>query len=900
MTHLWRQWLRSGLLFGLGLLVCLLAYGLSPLPLSLKVAAESAPLSSLVRQGVEHYQAGDFDQAIAHWQKALAQAKDARQQGVIYNNLAQAYRQVGQLDRAIEHWQQAARNYRALKQAGLQPLARVLVEQAQAYLELGQNRQAIALLCGETRSAPDCLSESALAIARKQSDAPGEALAWVGLADAYSSLGEYDRALALYQNGIQLATSLNDPDALTTAFNNLGNLHVQWAERYRFQARSAALEGEAREETRLKALESQNLAAARQAYEQSWHHSQAVGRLAQVTALINLNHFLEQFAAAREREQIAQNRSQVLTLLAPEPASRPKAYALINLAKSLQATSNGQDLLQSQDLLNQALNVAQAIGDRRAQSFALGSLGQLEEIRGQYDEAMQWTRQAQFAAQQVNAAESLYLWQWQAGRILNTRHDKAGAIRSYEAAIASLQRIRSDIITANRDLQFNFRDSVEPVYRELMALLLEREPGSGAAGQQEKLTLLPPAAYSKSQNSKLKAQNSPLPALSSSLPALSSPPSSIPPENLEKALDILERLKLAELQNYFGDECVELSQSQTGQNSVRTDPTVAVVYSVILKDHTEMILRAPGSHQLTSYPVPLTRAQMQQEIQLLRSLLEKRTTNEFIPQVQKIYNYLIRPLAADLAATEPRTLVFVNDGVLRNVPMSALHDGNQFLIEQYAIATAPSLKLTSGNPLNRHNLQALTAGLSIARPPFPGLDNVPDEAEGVRKILGGTKLLNQDFTLEKLATMLRSQNYPIVHMATHGKFGVDADSTFLLAYDNRIQIDQIDTLLRTRQRNNPVELLTLSACQTASGDERTALGIAGVAVRAGVASVIATLWYINDEATVQLIKTFYEQLRNPALSRAEALKNAQVAMIKDLDYSHPAVWSPFILVGNWL
>ena len=97
-----------------------------------------------------------------------------------------------------------------------------------------------------------------------------------------------------------------------------------------------------------------------------------------------------------------------------------------------------------------------------------------------------------------------------------------------------------------------------------------------------------------------------------------------------------------------------------------------------------------------------------------------------------------------------------------------------------------------------------------------------------------------------------------------------------------------------------MELLTLSACQTAAGDNRSALGIAGVAVRAGVKSALASLWFINDESTVPLVEEFYTQLRQSKVTKAEALRRAQIKMIKDRDNSHPAVWSPFILIGNWL
>jgi CHAT domain-containing protein len=312
-----------------------------------------------------------------------------------------------------------------------------------------------------------------------------------------------------------------------------------------------------------------------------------------------------------------------------------------------------------------------------------------------------------------------------------------------------------------------------------------------------------------------------------------------------------------------------------------------------------MILQLPDG-LLTRYPVRMSAEQLQKEIDSLRLLLEKRATDEYLPQAQKIYDALMRPLEVDLAAANPTSLIFVNDGVLRKVPMAALHDGKQFLVQKYAIATTPSLSLTAREPLDRTKLQALVLGLTVERPPFAALVNVNDEATGVEKILQGTKLLDHNFTLKNLQAQLQAESYPIVHMATHGKFGTDAASTFLLMYDSQLTIEQIDNVLRANKRRQPVELLTLSACQTAAGDNRSALGIAGVAVRAGVKTALASLWFINDESTVPLIEEFYTQLSQPGVTKAEALRRAQIKMIADRDYSHPAVWSPFILIGNWL
>jgi len=875
--------------------------GINALPIlyaDSKVIAESITSTHLVQQGIELYQSGKYPEAIALLQQALSQSSEPQNRAVILNNLAQSYRQIGKLDRAIAHWDQAIEIYQSSKDnINRRLVAQLIIEQAQAYNDLGQHERAISLL------------QEAQKIANKSQDPLTESAAQGVLGNAYWAIGDYDRAINAHQDSLKIAREQKNTGYITTALNNIGNVYVSRAERYLNQANAANLEGDDAEESRLTQLAQKDTNGALDAFQQSVQESSA-GGMTQIRALLNLNRMLENsqlqannITIPAKEDLIASNRAQALRLLETEPDSQDKAYALINLAVSNNLSSARGKIakdgnLNSTQLLEKALTVARNIGDRRAESFALGTLGQVYESDNQYTKAMELTRQAQFASQQINAADSLYRWQWQSGRIFKLTGQRQQAIASYEQAIATLQSIRGDIVAANKELQFNFRDSVEPVYRQLIALLLD-SPSSVVNSKE--LTI------EKTQN-------------------------------LSKVLNVLDLLKLAELQNFFGDECVQVAlnnatKEQVAQANVTreqiaqskallgkiaqgkgnlsdslklADPKTAVIYSVILDDHSEMILQlADGT--LKNYRVPMDTKLMQTEIDRLRALLEKRSTDEYLFQAKKIYDALIRPMEADIAAAKPSTLIFIQDGVLRKVPMAALHDGKEFLIQKYALARTPSLSLTS--PKAYHgNFQGLIVGLTVERPPFEALPNVRAEVTGVQKILGGTELLDKSFTVKNFQEKLEKNSYPIVHMATHGKFGVDSESTFLLGYDSLITIDELDKILRSRSaiasgsssRRQPVELLTLSACQTAAGDNRSALGIAGVAVRAGVKSALATLWFINDESTVPLVEEFYTQLRQPNVTKAEALRRAQLKLIANEDYNHPAVWSPFLLIGNWL
>jgi CHAT domain-containing protein len=233
--------------------------------------------------------------------------------------------------------------------------------------------------------------------------------------------------------------------------------------------------------------------------------------------------------------------------------------------------------------------------------------------------------------------------------------------------------------------------------------------------------------------------------------------------------------------------------------------------------------------------------------------------------------------------------------------MAALHDGSTFLIDKFAVALTPGLTLTDPRPLNREKVRFLTTGLTNAVQGFPSLPYVVEEVETIRSLYSGNQLMNQDFRTRRLEQELRDGRYGILHIATHGKFSTSVNDSFLLTFDEKLTMSTLDRLIGLfRFREDPLELLTLSACQTGVGDDRAALGLAGVAIKAGARSAVATLWFINDEASATLVSEFYRQLRNPAQSKAQALQQAQQKLLADRVYEHPAYWSAFLLLNNWL
>jgi CHAT domain-containing protein len=365
-----------------------------------------------------------------------------------------------------------------------------------------------------------------------------------------------------------------------------------------------------------------------------------------------------------------------------------------------------------------------------------------------------------------------------------------------------------------------------------------------------------------------------------------------------EARESVELLKVAELRDYFQDECMGAARSRiTPLDTVSR--TAVVVYPVVLPDRIELLLSLPSG--LKRFSIPVGADVLTQEIRKFRQKLEKLTTREYLPHAQKLYDWLIRPLEPDLKSLTTDTLVFVPDGLLRAIPMASLHDGKEFVINKYAVAITPGLNLTDPRPIKRESIKVLAAGLTDSVQGFPPLPNVSNELQAVQTFYGTNSLLNRNFTTSRLEKELRNKQFTIVHIASHGRFESDVKKTFLLTFDDKLTMDQLEQYVGLfKFREDPLELLTLSACETAAGDDRAALGLAGIAIKAGARSALATLWYIYDQASSELVAEFYRQLKDPSISRAIALKRAQLKLLNDRSYEHPGYWSPFVLINNWL
>ncbi|MCT7988983.1 CHAT domain-containing protein [Laspinema olomoucense] len=565
---------------------------------------------------------------------------------------------------------------------------------------------------------------------------------------------------------------------------------------------------------------------------------------------------------------------QVLQLIEILPLNREKVYDRIHLARSLARLN----LELSQNQLETALAEARELADKRAQAYAIGELGWMKQQQGNWTEAEQWTRQA-VAITPPDAIDIRYQWEWQLGQILKEEGRTEEAIRHYTEAVDLLQRVRQNLVALaagmgemNADLQFDFRDRVEPVYRELVELLLKDNVPSQ--------------------------------------------------QNIKKARDVIESLQVAELQNFL--QC-QLDENQKSIEDI--DKNTAVIYPIVLNNSLKTILKLPNDNFFYYSSSPIQKKDFESRVkELSNDLPHFDRISKIKNNASYLFNLLIQPFREELEFNKSRetslikNLVVIPDGLLRNIPPAVLYTDQvsnsekrgKYLIERYSISVNPGLNLLDSRPLPRKEIKALLGGISQAHTvegrSFEPLEFVEKELSEIQTIIGNQNqpLANESFVVSNVENRLQSDIFYVVHLATHGQFSSSLQQNFIMIWDRLLGVRGWYNLVHTsNQRDtNIIELLILSACETAKGDSRAALGLAGVALQAGTRSTIATLWNVKDESTSVLMIEFYKQLQNnPNLTKAEALRQAQLKLLREAprtNWDSPLYWAPYVLVGNWM
>ena len=456
--------------------------------------------------------------------------------------------------------------------------------------------------------------------------------------------------------------------------------------------------------------------------------------------------------------------------------------------------------------------------------------------------------QAAFAGDPLNEARAQAL----VGELRLAAGDRARAIVAHRAAVRGRTQLRKGRLAS----ALEFAIDVEPVHRRLARLLIDasRERETTDADEAQQL--------------------------------------------LVEARGVIESLKSAELEDYYEDECL----ADRGEARIDDVPGSLVLYPILLDDATELIVSDRG--RLEAIRVPHGRADMESVIEQMRRRVQDRRTRVYRRAAAELYARLIAPIESRLEAGHVDTLVFVPDGSLRQIPVGALWDAEEkrFLIEKVPVAVTPSLRLTEPRRFAGEELEAMVAALTQSVQGYQPLPGVTSEVAQLEATYASRLLIDDDFVVATTEETMLGRPFEIVHIASHAEFLPRASDSYVLTWESRLGLDQLSTLVgATRFRSErPLELLFLSACETAVGDDRAALGLAGAAVRMGARSVVASLWSVNDEASSELAAAFYRHLAEGEASRAGSLRRAQLELLERPEFRHPYYWSAFILIGSWL
>jgi len=369
-------------------------------------------------------------------------------------------------------------------------------------------------------------------------------------------------------------------------------------------------------------------------------------------------------------------------------------------------------------------------------------------------------------------------------------------------------------------------------------------------------------------------------------------------------------------------------------------PGVVALYTVVLPQRYRVVLITPDARKAAE--TTISAEDLGHRIVALRQAIEDPRVDPR-PAARDLYRILIEPIARDLDQARAQTIMWSLDGILRYVPVAALYDGRQYVVERYrtSVFTPASQSHLKDPPTTTRT--GLGAGVSRAMAGFSPLPSVADELRGIFRtsgardgVLDGRILLDDAFTASAFQEGLRD-HASVVHVASHFQFhaGDDNDSFLLLGDGGHFTIAN---MRRAPNLFSGVDLLTLSACNTALGDE----GANGTefesfavwAQRQGAKAVVAGLWSVADASTTVLMQNFYRARVQGGVSKAEALRAAQLALLRGAatqkgnaprasapvsrgltsqgptqarpfvadpaaPWSHPYYWAPFILIGNW-
>ena len=894
---------------------------------------------------------GNSRKAIEFYKQSLAisrELKDRLEEGNALGNLGRAYRDFGNYLEAIEFYKQSLAIARELKDR---------LGEGKTLGNLGITYQAL-------DNYPKAIEfyEQQLSIAREIKDIIGEQSAISNLADSYYTLKDYAKTIEFQEKYLGIATQIRDELGEKEFLLTLGNIYGRfgsYAKTIEYYERSLTttrrLKNRVGERDALNNLGTTyyslgNCAKSIEYHEKSLAVSDAIGMLDTSSMGIAFNGLGLSSHACHNNAKAIKYYEQSLAIV----------YRTMGVEYD-----SIDDYIKERELQGKKLAVARTrrviVRERWLEGRSLSGLGLVYDSLGDYAKALEFQEKSLAITREIKDRDGEQITLNNLGRVLTKREPEL-AIIFYKQSVNISESIRKENPKLDRTLQESYLKTVAGTYRNLADLLLSRGRVQEAQQVLELLKIQELRDFTKdtrfgsnNDGTILNPVEQPIPAAFNDKIALGiqltqceqtkcadRPQLIAQRDNAKIEFDTqVKRLKKLLNQQQSTDPAQLQSSEFTraAQDITLANPNTVLIYPLVLDDKLWLVWSAKagkGGVIFDSKEIPVKRKDLSTKVAELQTLLTNRTSSpkELQKVSQQLYQWLIAPIRPQLDKNGIKNIIFSLDRATRYIPMATLHDGKQYLIENFAISTILTAQTDTRDRLssNLEDDKILGLGLTQSVSGFASLPAVKTELDGIIKTNGpgkttsgiypGTKLFDREFT----ETALRNNiaDHRILHIATHGSFvpGNPEDSFLVLGDGKKLSISTIQSMALAE-----THLVVLSACETGKGGvDKEGIEVAGLGhyfLRSGAKSVMASLWLVNDPATSLLMREFYSQLSKGTLTKAEALRQVQIAFLtgkltnKDaaaLDraggrrfiegqlpvdsFAHPYYWAPFILIGN--
>ncbi|MCA6597393.1 MAG: CHAT domain-containing protein [Pseudanabaena sp. M046S1SP1A06QC] len=897
--------------------------------------------TNLYKQAKNLYKDGKYQQAISLYQESLIIWQSLNQKDMIgnsFNAIGSSYYQLDNYETAISFYERALKIYQEINDAGSE--ANMLYVIAASYSELGQTSKAISIY------------PKAYQVFEKLGDKLNQAKVLINAGIDYRKVGQYSLALQQYQKAQPLLNEITNKNELSVLSNGLGSVYSllgQYDNASKFYQKAIDIisKDDSFQSLRNRAIYINNLGyvftlqkkydLALKSYQRSLSISKKIDRIPdQGIALSNIG------------------------------------YVNIQIGRTATAINN----------LNLALGIIREYKDKDFEARILDSLGDAYKQVGKYSEALNFYRNGLVVAKESGDRTTEAVIMSNLGNLFAKQGNTAGAIVFYKQAVNTYENIRKDIRGLPKELQNSYKETVAGSYRQLADLLLQQnrvleaqrvldllkvqeldEFLRGVRGNpntQRGIENLPPEQQINQGYQKLIDQAVDIGKELTDLRSIKPKERTIAQDQRISQLDQQETELVKAFTKFIDSDEIKtllkkleaiafnqqdllgrLSEFNALQDNLRNLQQEAVLlYPLILENRLELVLVTPYSPPIRR-TVNVTSKELNQTIVDFRSALENPRIDATKP-AQKLYDWLIKPIEKDLDTANTKTIIYAPDGQLRYIPIAALHDGKQWLVERYRVNNITAASLTDLNTKPQRELSVLAGAYTTAGKKhnfkigdeqfnFAGLSYAEMEVTKLAETIPETTQLRDEGFSFKI-TKPKMDDYAIVHFATHAAFLKGQPEKSFILFGNGDRISLTDIKEGAFGSLKKVDLFVLSACETGVGGNfgtgAEILGFGYLMQTAGARAAIASLWKVNDSGTQALMNTLYATLANNAITKAEALRQAQIALITG-DYknvagsrgqmvaieqrirqgipndvannlSHPYYWASFILIGNGL